>query len=158
MFREMRRFKQQLEKQECIDILQSEVRAVLSVLGDNDYPYGLPINFWYNPDDNKIYFHGAKEGHKIDSIKKHDKVSLCVYDKGYKKEGEWSLNIKSVIVFGRIKIVKDMQKTIDICKNLARRFPADTQYIEDEINKFKDRVLCLELTIEHMSGKLVNES
>ena len=87
MFRPMRRFKQQLTQEECIDILKTEVRGVLSILGDEDYPYGIPIDFYYSRKDNKIYFHGAKEGHKIDSIKKHNKVSFCVYDKGYKKEG-----------------------------------------------------------------------
>ena len=80
MFRPMRRFKQQLTQEECVEILNTEVRGVLSVLGDDDYPYGIPIDFYYNQQENKIYFHGAKEGHKIDSIKKHNKVSFCVYD------------------------------------------------------------------------------
>ena len=78
MFRPMRRFKQQLTQEECVEILNNEVRGVLSVLGDDDYPYGIPIDFYYNQQENKIYFHGAKEGHKTDSIKKHNKVSFCV--------------------------------------------------------------------------------
>ena len=75
MFRPMRRFKQQLTQEECVEILNTEVRGVLSVLGDDDYPYGIPIDFYYNQQENKIYFHGAKEGHKIDSIKKHNSFS-----------------------------------------------------------------------------------
>ena len=77
MFRPLRRIKQQLTQKECISVLKNEVRGVLSVLGDNDYPYGIPINYWYNEDENRIYFHGSREGHKIDAIKKCDKVFEC---------------------------------------------------------------------------------
>ena len=104
MFREIKRFKQALSQEECVEILQNEVRGVLSVLGDEDYPYGMPINHWYNPEDGKIYFHAGPGGHREDAIKNHDKVSFCVYDSGYRKEGDWALNIKSVIVFGRMSI------------------------------------------------------
>ncbi len=65
MFREMRRKKQQLSFEECQEILNNEVRGVLSVIGDNGYPYGIPINYKYSTTENKIYFHGAKKGHKI---------------------------------------------------------------------------------------------
>lgn len=69
MFRPPRRIKQQLSQEECITVLKNEVRGVLSVLGDDNYPYGVPINFYYSQGENKIYFHGSKEGHKTDSIK-----------------------------------------------------------------------------------------
>lgn len=75
----MRRKKQELSKEECIDILQTAKTAVLGVVGDDGYPYTVPINFVYAND--KIYFHGAKNGHKIDAINKCNKVSLCVVDK-----------------------------------------------------------------------------
>ena len=57
-----------LSEAECIDILKSTKRSVLSVIGDDGYPYGMPINHYYNEEDGKIYFHGAKAGHKIDAI------------------------------------------------------------------------------------------
>lgn len=158
MFRPLRRIKQQLTQEECISVLKNEVRGVLSVLGDNDYPYGLPINYWYNEDENKIYFHGSREGHKIDSILKHDKVSFCVYDKGIQVERKKGLDYKSVIVFGRIRPVEDFDKTIDICRKLSQQFDFGEDYIEEEIKKFAKFVLCLELTPEHICGKMVNES
>lgn len=158
MFRPLRRIKQQLTQEDCISVLKNEVRGVLSVLGDNDYPYGLPINYWYNEDENKIYFHGSREGHKIDSILKHDKVSFCVYDKGIQVEHKKGLDYKSVIVFGRIKPVEDFDKTIDICRKLSQQFDFGEDYIEEEIKKFAKFVLCLELTPEHICGKMVNES
>lgn len=158
MFRPLRRIKQQLSNEECITILENEVRGVLSVLGDNGYPYGLPINYYFSKDENKIYFHGSREGHKIDAIKNNDKVSFCVYNKGIQTEGKRGLDFKSVIVFGRIKPVEDREKTIDICRKLSAKFDFGEDYIEEEIKKFAKFVLCLELTPEHICGKNVNES
>ena len=158
MFRPMRRIKQQLSQEECTSILKNEVRGVLSVLGDNGYPYGMPINFYYSEVENKIYFHGAREGHKIDSIKNCDKVSFCIYGKGFEIEGKRGLNYKSVIVFGRIKILEDREKTLDICRKLSKQFDFSDDYIEEEIKKFAKFATVLELTPEHITGKLVNES
>lgn len=157
MFRDLRRKKQELERGECIEILKQTKRGVLSLLGDKGYPYGLPMNHWYDEEDGRLYFHGGRAGHKIDSIKASDKVSYCVYDEGYRREGEWALNIKSVILFGRIKIVEDHSRALEICRSLTRKFTDDEAYIEYEIEKSGPYVLCLEVEIEHMTGKLVNE-
>ena len=158
MFRKMRRFGQQISDSECIEILKNTKRGVLSLIGDDGYPYGLPIDHWYCEEDGKIYFHGAKEGHKIDAIKTCDKASYCVYDEGYRKEGDWALNIKSVITFGRISLVEDDEKAREICTALTRKFTDDEEYLEKELNNAFPRVQCLEFTPEHMTGKLVNES
>lgn len=158
MFRPLRRIKQQMNDKECISVLKNEVRGVLSVLGDNDYPYAIPMNFYYSENDNKIYFHGSRDGHKIDSIKKHDKVSFCVYDKGVLIDSKRGLNYKSVIVFGKIKILEDKEKTLDICRQISNKFNFEKEYIEEEIKKFAKFVTVLELTLEHISGKFVNES
>ncbi len=158
MFRKMRRFRQQISDAECIEILKNTKRGVLSLIGDDGYPYGLPIDHWYCEEDGKIYFHGAKEGHKIDAIKACDKASYCVYDEGYRKEGDWALNIKSVILFGRISLVEDQDKARDICTELTRKFTDDAEYLEKELKNAFPRVQCLEFNPEHMTGKLVNES
>ena len=107
MFRDLTRKKQKLSSVECKEILKQEVRGVLAVNGDDGYPYALPINFYFDEESNRIYFHSGKVGHKLDAIAKSDKVSFCVYDKGYHKDGHWSLNIRSVIIFGRIHTVDD---------------------------------------------------
>lgn len=86
MFRKMARYRQQIAEEECIEILKKEPRGVLSVLGDDDYPYGLPINQFYCEEDGKLYFHSGKKGHKIDAINRHDKASFCVYDQGFRRE------------------------------------------------------------------------
>ena len=158
MFRPMRRFKQQISEAECIRILKEQPRGVLSLIGDDGYPYGIPLDHWYCEEDGKLYFHGAKEGHKIDAIASCDKVSYCVMDEGFRKEGEWALNINSVIVFGRISPVTDPEKAKLICTNITRKFTDDEAYLAHELEHAFPRVQCLELTPEHMTGKLVNES
>lgn len=158
MFRKMRRFKQQISQEECIRILKEQPRGVLSMIGDDGYPYGIPLSYWFCEEDGKIYFHGAKEGHKLDAIAKCDKVSFCVYDEGYRRDGEWALNISSVVVFGRIRLVDDEEKTRWICTNVCRKFTDDEEYLRKELANALHRVQCLELVIEHMTGKLVNES
>ncbi len=158
MFRKMRRFKQQISDAECIEILKNTKRGVLSLMGDNGYPYGIPIDHWYCEEDGKIYFHGAREGHKIDAIKACDKASYCVYDEGIRKEGDWALNIKSVIIFGKISLVEDEEKAREICIAITRKFTDDEEYLQKELTNAFPRVQCLAITPEHMTGKIVNES
>lgn len=158
MFREMIRKKQQLSEAECIDLLTREPRGILSVLGDDDYPYGMPLNHFYCPEDGKLYFHSGRKGHKIDAMLRHDKASFCVYDQGFRREGEWALNIRSVIVFGRIEIITDTEKIYEISRMLSHKFTQDENYIEEEIRKSGPRTYMFALVPEHMTGKLVNES
>ena len=158
MFREMIRKNKQLPQEVCIQLLKSEPRGVLSLLGDNGYPYGLPMDHWYCEEDGKLYFHCGKQGHKIDAIRSCDKASFCVYDQGYRNEGDWALNIKSVIVFGRVQILEDHARAIAITRQLSYKYTNDTAYIEEEIRKYSDGLLVFSLTPEHITGKLVTES
>ena len=92
------------------------------MLGDDGYPYGIPLDHWFSEKDNKLYFHFAKVGHKLDAIAACDKVSYCVMDEGFRRDGEWALNINSVVVFGRMRVVEDDDKKLEICTNLVRKF------------------------------------
>ena len=154
----MLRKKQQLPEEECIEILKNELRGVLSVIGDDDYPYGMPINHFYCEEDGKIYFHSGRKGHKIDAMKSHAKASFCVYDQGFRREGEWALNIRSVIVFGRIEFIEDRETIYEIARRLSYKFTDDEEYIEHEIVRSGPGTLMFALVPEHISGKLVNEA
>lgn len=158
MFRKMRRFKQQLTDAECIQVLKESKRGVLSVMGEDGYPYGMPLSHWYNEENGKIYFHGANVGHKIDALKACDKVSFCVMDEGYREEGDWALNIKSVIVFGKISFMEAGEARDNFLIKLCDKFTDDKSYAEKELAADNKTLLCLELTPDHMTGKLVNES
>ena len=158
MFREMLRKKQQLTQEACIEILKKEPRGVLSVLGDDGYPYGIPMNHYYCEEDGNIYFHSGKNGHRVDALKHCDKASFCVYDGGFRREGEWALNISSVIVFGRIELIEDQEKIYKIARLLSYKFTNDEEYIEREIQKSGPGTMMFALVPEHMTGKLVKES
>ena len=158
MFRELLRKNKQITSEECVAILKQETRGVLSVIGDGGYPYGTPMNHFYNEEDGAIYFHCGKRGHRHDSLRQNPKACFCVYDHGYRNEGEWALNIKSVIVFGRIRIVEDHEEAIRICRELSYKFTDDAEYIEGEVRRSGPGVLVLMLVPEHMTGKIVNES
>lgn len=158
MFRELVRKNKELSRSECIDLLVSQTRGVLSVLGDDDYPYGMPMNHYYNPDDGNLYFHCGNIGHRLEALQKHNKVSFCTFDNGYVNEGEWAYNVKSVIVFGKIEFVDDENVMQDIVTKLSYKFIQDDDYIANEIKNHGHRTLLMKLNIEHMCGKLVNEA
>ena len=158
MFRPMLRARQQLSESECVEILSQEPRGVLSLLGDDGYPYGLPMNHYYCPEDGRLYFHCGRAGHKLDAIRRCSRASFCVYDQGTRREGEWALNIRSVIVFGRIEMMEDRQTIYAMARRLSHKFTQDEGYIEREIQKSGPGTLMFVLIPEHITGKLVNES
>jgi len=157
MFRQLKRQKQALSKEECLQILQKEKRGVLSVLGDDDYPYGMPINHYFDPEENKLYFHGGRYGHKIDAMRRHNKASYCIYGDGFIENDNWYLCFKSVIVFGKIEFIEDKDKIADLCRKLSYRFTKDENYIEEEIQKSLQGTLMFSLSIEDIQGKYVTE-
>ena len=153
MFREMRRKKQLLSNKENIELLEKGTSGVLALLGDNEYPYAVPISYVY--DNSKIYFHGAKVGHKIDAIRKCRKASFCVIDQDEIFPEKYTTYFKSVIVFGKIRILEDENEIREAIERLAMKYhPTDS--IENRIQEIARewKALCMmELSIEHMTGK-----
>lgn len=158
MFREVARKKQQLTRVACVELLKHQLRGVLSLVGDGGYPYGVPMDYWYNEEDGCLYFHSGPAGHKIDAIKSCNKASFCVYDQGFREDGDWALNIKSVIVFGCIEIVENHEKAIELTRALSFRYTNDAAYIQEEIDIYSHEVLVFRLIPEHMTGKITKES
>ena len=158
MFRSLTRKNKQLSNEACVSLLKTEMRGVLSLIGDGGYPYGLPIDYWYNEEDGCLYFHSGPTGHKVDAIKSCSKASFCIYDRGFRAEGDWALNIQSVIVFGRIEIVEDHDQAITLTRALSLKYTDDAAYIQEEIDKYGHEVLVFKLVPEHMTGKITKES
>ncbi len=157
-FRKMRRFKQKLSPDECAEVLLKERRGVLCVNGEGGYPYGLPINYFYDQGSGKIYFHCAKEGHKLDAMKADSKVCFTVCEQGEQRE-DWSYYARSVIVFGRACLVDDMFEAISLVRRLAQKYyPEDAaDEIEEDIGRNSPRMQMVKITPDHISGKLVHE-
>ncbi len=153
MFRKMRRYKQLLSEKEAAEILRSGNSGVLAVRGDDDYPYAVPLNYVYF--DNKIYFHCAKAGHKLDAIQKQPKASFCVIAEDTIVPEEYTTYFRSVIVFGKTHVVaekSEMRKAIDA---LAIKYsPHDTEENRQKAIEREWKSLCVfVLEIEHMTGK-----
>lgn len=153
MFREMRRKKQELTQEECIAVLNRGTSGVLAVIGDEGYPYTVPISYAY--DNGKILFHSAKSGHKIDAISKDRKVSFCVIDQDQIVLEKYTSYFRSVVAFGKMRIMEDDAEKRQAIEKLAIRYvPDDTQESRNRAIEQDWKPLCmLEMTIEHMTGK-----
>lgn len=156
MFREMRRKKQLLSKEETIEILKSCTSGVLGVTGDDDYPYTVPVSYVFK--DGKLFFHFAKEGHKIDSIKRNDKVTFCVIEKDEVIQKTFTTHFRSVCIFGRARILTDDNERRYAMESLIEKYSPN--YIEEgqkEIESAWNIVCLIEVKIEHMTGKAAME-
>lgn len=152
MFREMRRKKQEMDNKMNLEVLHNGTSGVLALLGDDDYPYAVPINYVYC--DNKIYFHGAKSGHKIDAIRKHDKASFCVTAYEEIVPEKYTAYFRSVIAFGRIRVLEREDEVRHAIEVLAERFfPEDESGRLEEIDRMWNTLCMIELSVEHITGK-----
>ena len=151
----MRRKKQKLTEKQCIDILKRAKTATLALHGDDGYPYSVPVNYVYL--DGKIYFHGAKAGHKVDALKKDDKVCFTVYGNEVHEEGDWAPYLQSVVIFGRCHLIEDSGITEAKVRELAEKYYPTKEEIDAEIAADIKAVQLYEITIEHMSGKQIHE-
>ena len=157
-FRPMIRKNKELPLETCLELLRKEKRGVLSVLGDGGYPYGMPMDHYFNDEDGKLYFHCGRIGHRLDALRVHDKVSYCCIDGGTPVPDDWALQFRSVIAFGRIEIIDNPERVNDITARLCRKFTDDEDYIAQEIRRFGRATLLLAMTIEHICGKNITES
>lgn len=157
MFRELTRKNKAATREECIRLLETEKRGVLSVHGDDGYPYGMPMNHWYDSETGCLWFHCGHGGHREDALARCGKVSYCVYDEGWTEPGDWVKHVLSVIVFGQMEIIDNMDEIIRVTTALSYKFIQDEEHIREEIRKSGPRTRLLRLTPEHMCGKHVKE-
>ena len=154
-FRPMRRFKQQLPEEECVEILKAAYRGFLSIIGEGGYPYTIPINFVY--EDGHIYFHCAREGHKMDAIKECDKACFTVIGEPVQEPDDWWYHVKSVICRGCISVIEDDAEHLSKLQLLGSKYFPEGYDMAEDIRKNGPRAAILVLRIEHMSGKQVRE-
>ena len=151
-FREMRRKRQQLSDDESIGILQKSTSGTLALLGDNGYPYAVPISYVYA--EGKLYFHSALSGHKVDAIRNCDKASFCVIEQDDVQPKKYTTYFRSVIAFGRIHIIKDEMEKLETARLLGNRYnPNDDESLRLELEKGFSRMLMIRFDIEHLTGK-----
>lgn len=157
MFRKIRRTKNEISIEDAKVLLRKNRRAAFSVNGDDGYPYTIPINFYYDEEDNIIYFHSSKKGHKIDSIKVNDKICFTTWNDGYLEDGDWAFHVSSCVVFGRARLIEDRKITEEKVRKLAHKYYPSPEEIEEEIKKAISGVQLVAIEIEHISGKMIHE-
>lgn len=174
MFRQMRRKGQQIDTQECMEILTHATSGVLGVFGDDGYPYTVPLSFVYTPGEPRkgedgeegeanlgtIGFHCATTGHKIDSIRRNEKVSFTVIDRDEVMPKERTTKFRSVIVFGRARILEGEENLRRAANALGAKYSAGYEdlYMEETEDTIRRGTLCcVEIEIDHMTGKIGKE-
>ena len=135
MFKPVRKKINEIDHSAAEALLQSNRRGIIAMNGDESYPYAIPINYFYDSDKRKIYFHGAKAGHKVDALKTSDKVCFTVY--------------------GNERI--DESESIERLKEFAMKYYPDETLADEQIARNGRATQMYEITIEHMSGKQVQE-
>ncbi len=148
MFRKMRRVNQDLPEELLNKVLTESTSGVLALQGDDDYPYAVPLSHVYH--DGKLYFHGAAEGHKIDSIKRNPKASYCIVWQDEIHADEYTTYFQSVIAFGKVRFVTDPEEKLAAAMALVEKFSP---------GRFEARrgavpgLTMFVLDIEHITGK-----
>lgn len=153
MFRDMRRKNQVLSREECLAVLERGTSGVLAVHGDDGYPYAVPLSYAY--EDGKLWFHCARQGHKLDSILRDPKVSFCVVDRDQVVPLEYTTYFRSVILFGKARVLEDPTEIRAALEKLALRYaPEDSEtHRETMLEKDLSAVVMVEVAVEHLSGK-----
>lgn len=157
MFRPVRRTKREISIEAAKALLTEARIGVFAVNGDEGYPFAIPVNYFYDEENQKIYFHGARAGHKVDSLKKSDKVCFTVYGPEVVKKEEWAPFVKSAVVFGRCHIMEDHAEALVQLRKLAQKYFPTEDLITEEIEKDGHAVNMFEIEIEHLTGKEIQE-
>ena len=156
-FRPMRRFKQAVGDEDCWRVLADVKRGVLSVRGDGGYPYGVPINFIADEAEKTLYVHCAREGHKIDAIRRDARVCFTAWRETRKDEDGWSWHVESVIAFGRAELVEDPGLTLAVARQLGLRYFPDEAEVEAVLARSLSHVQIIAIHIDHLTGKRIHE-
>ena len=158
MFKSIRKKINEIDHSSAEALLQSNRRGILAMNGDNGYPYAIPINYFYDSVEQKIFFHGAKAGHKVEALKASDKVCFTVYGNERIDEFEsWAPYVQSVVVFGRCRLLETGLESINRLKEFAMKYYPDEALDDEEIARSGRAAQMFEITVEHMSGKQVQE-
>lgn len=157
MFRPVRKKKNEISVEKAKELLRSSRRGILAVNGDDGYPYAIPINYFYDEENEKIRFHGSRVGHKVDALKKCRKVCFTVVGNETVKDEAWAPYVKSAVVFGRCRLIEDREETLKTLRQFALKYYPDEQTADEEIERSANAVRMFEISIEHVSGKEVQE-
>ena len=153
MMRELRRKRQALSREDCIALLARATSGVLALRDDGPWPYAVPLSFVYHED--RLYFHSALSGHKLDAIRENPGASFCVIAEDRPMPGELTTYFRSVIAFGSVRRVEDAAEKRQAMRLLGRKYAPDVdlEQVEAEIAREWKRLCVLAFSIERLTGK-----
>lgn len=151
MFREMRRKGQILPHEEALEIIKNSTSGVLALSGDDGYPYAVPMSYVY--DGEKIYFHSAPEGHKVDAVRRDSKASFCIVAEDNVMPDIYTTAYKSVIIFGKIRMVEDAKEKREAIEKLGKKYAPTHSGLNAEIDSFINHLCMICFEPEHITGK-----
>lgn len=157
MFRPMRRPKNAIPDEQAKKLLREEKRGVIAMNGDDGYPFAIPVDYFYDETAGKIYFHGAKSGYKVDALRRCDKVCFTVYGGETIREEAWAPYLRSVVVFGRCRLLEQSPETMALLKRFAMKYYPEERLADEEIRQDGAAAQLFEIEIHHLSGKEVQE-
>ncbi len=156
-FRPLRRKNRQIDGGAAKELLRTARRGVLATQGDDGYPYAIPVNFWYDEEHERIYFHGARTGHKVDALRRCDKVCFTVIGDEMIRDEPWAPYLRSVVVFGRCRLMEADDESLAALRRLAMKFFPSEELVDEEIARSGKAVQMYEIRIEHLTGKEIQE-
>lgn len=153
MFREMRIKQRQLPLEEAAAILRVGSSGVLALSGDEGWPYAVPLSYVYT--GGKLYFHCAREGHKLDALRREPRASFCVVTQDRICPEKYTTLYRSAIAFGRLRILENEEDICAAITALAKKyFPHETaDSRRREIARSWNAMYLLEMSVEHLTGK-----
>lgn len=157
MFRKIRKFKNEINQAEVKELLKNSRRGILAMNGDDGYPYAIPVNYFYDENEGRIFFHGAKAGYKVDCLKSSNKVCFTVIGNEMIREEVWAPYMQSVVIFGRCQLIDDNQTAMKRLKDFAMKYYPSENMVIDEIKADGKATQMFQIDIEYMTGKEVQE-
>lgn len=148
----MRRKEKEITDKNAIEsiILKSPVCRL--ALAEGDRPYIVPLCFGY--EDDTLYFHSAREGRKLDILRKNNKVCFEFDIDNEIVEADdvcrWSMNFQSVIGLGRGSIIDDIESKRKAFNIIMQHYSRNSYEYPDKTIK---KIVIIKVEIEHMTGK-----
>ena len=154
MFRPMRRASRAIPEEAAKHLLQQSRRGVLAVNGDNGYPFAIPVNYYYDQEHDKIYFHGAKSGQKVDALKQNDKVCFTAILNSQIIPDKFTAAFESVVAFGKASFIDDGDEKLTALRTFIERFSPDHQEAGERIiHAAYEKTQIIRIDVEQMTGK-----